>query len=491
MTNESLPQIEVRIIVHYYDALALLLIRMDAEKVCGICCSTFTDVKRSPVTCLFCNNDACRQCWEAYLISNAQEPNCMHCKTPWNREFIDKTFSTSFRNGPLKAKRECHLLQREEALLPATQWYARHEKRHQRLLSLRNDLGKRIMDLESQVIRHTRESIDLPLDLRTAYQKVITERSILTIRIRSVVQLIREGPIGNEEAQARSPRRTFIRRCPRDDCKGYLSTQYKCGLCKGKVCPKCVEPLSDDDDSHVCNPDTVATIQTLVKDTKPCPKCAVLIYKIDGCDQMWCIECKTAFSWNTGKIEKGHVHNPHWYEWQRRMNNGIIPREPGDAPGGLCGHVHLLPGFDQFMFARHYDVAPQLVNLHRSIVHMVHVILPRLTRPEFTEETNRDLRIKYLLGSIDQKTWKKILYQREKKREKELAIRQALEMYINVSGDVLWKLTEVFEENDEMGALDQLNQLRKYTNECLSNIHKRFNSNRIMIIDTQFILYPL
>ena len=70
------------------------------------------------------------------------------------------------------------------------------------------------------------------------------------------------------------------------------------------------------------------------KETKGCPQCGVRIYKISGCDQMWCTECKVAFSWNTGKIiYGGQIHNPHYYEWMRRTG-GEIPLNHNEV---ACG----------------------------------------------------------------------------------------------------------------------------------------------------------
>ena len=68
------------------------------------------------------------------------------------------------------------------------------------------------------------------------------------------------------------------------------------------------------------------------KETKQCPSCHIPIYKISGCDQMWCTVCKVAFSWRTGARVNGVVHNPHFYQWQRDNNNGEAPRVAGDNP---------------------------------------------------------------------------------------------------------------------------------------------------------------
>ena len=87
---------------------------------------------------------------------------------------------------------------------------------------------------------------------------------------------------------------------------------------------------------HECDEEKKESIKFLKKDTKPCPSCGEMIHKIDGCDQMWCIHCKTGFSWKTGRIENNRIHNPEYYRWMRE-NRGSVPREVNDVP--LCNRI--------------------------------------------------------------------------------------------------------------------------------------------------------
>ena len=73
---------------------------------------------------------------------------------------------------------------------------------------------------------------------------------------------------------------------------------------------------------------------------KPCPRCTALISKVSGCDQMFCTQCHTTYSWITGQVTKGPVHNPyattrrcllrtptrsvrsHYFQWLFSLRNG-------------------------------------------------------------------------------------------------------------------------------------------------------------------------
>jgi hypothetical protein len=123
-------------------------------------------------------------------------------------------------------------------------------------------------------------------------------------------------------------RKTFIMRCQVNECTGFLSQSYKCGICSVYTCIDCYMPKLE---NHECKPEDIASTKMIKQDTKPCPKCSARIYKIDGCDQMWCTDCRTAFSWRTGQIVNGNIHNPHYYDYLRNTI-GNVPRAPGDNP---------------------------------------------------------------------------------------------------------------------------------------------------------------
>jgi len=83
-------------------------------------------------------------------------------------------------------------------------------------------------------------------------------------------------------------------------------------VCGAVFCMDCQEVSHP---GRVCDEgkkrDWVCVLQT----TKPCPGCRVPVYKIDGCYQMWCTQCRTAVDWKTGfRIEGEEIHNPHFFE---------------------------------------------------------------------------------------------------------------------------------------------------------------------------------
>ena len=428
---------------------------------CNICCEKLNKSTRSLVECMHCQFSACRQCCQTFIL-NEDSVKCMNseCGKEWTRKFIRDSFTASFINGPLKEWRENLLVEREKALLPATQIYAE-------ALYRIKEIDKELREI-AQGKHVVFQGYYKEVELRIERQRLRREPTTLVA--------------GGGVAADREERRQFMHPCSVDDCRGYLSTQWKCGLCATWACPECHEVIGRSKDTpHTCDPNTIETTRLLKKETKPCPKCAASIFKIDGCDQMWCTQCHTAFSWKTGNIET-KIHNPHYYEWLRETQ-GSVPRDPLDRPvacvEGLEVGRDMMRQFEIILRDQHKNYAGVLHNLltvFHNIIHLQNVEI----RPENYERRNRDLRIKFLMQDIDESQFKKALQQADKRSSKQRDIQTVYEMVVDASSDILRRFLRYLmnTRTNERGEIDnsifdEIRALSKYANDCL--------------IDTQYV----
>jgi hypothetical protein len=258
-------------------------------------------------------------------------------------------------------------------------------------------------------------------------------------------------------------------KCPIGDCRGFLSSRYKCGVCDGKVCPHC--HLELEEEKHDCDPDLVKTVEELKKTTRNCPNCHVPIYKSSGCDQMWCINCHTAFDWKTGQIEKGIIHNPEYFEFLNKK--GLSVRNPHEQ---LCGGM---PNFSQVQYiARTRSESVFLTDYYQSLAHLRHDRLRRLPT-NLDNQNNQDLRIAYLMKEISESEFKSTLQKRQKEREKGIEYRQFLTTYITVGEELFRQL--VAREITVKFMSQQVLQLMEIINREIENLNKAFKSKLFLV----------
>jgi hypothetical protein len=189
-----------------------------------------------------------------------------------------------------------------------------------------------------------------------------------------------------------------------------------------------------------------------------------------NCDQMFCTECHTAFSWNTGAVVNGVIHNPHYYEYLRKLGNGTAPRNAGDVPcGGVPYYAHLQRAIRGF------------TNPEQAIVMYIHRITSEIAdqriqiyQAQFNVNDNGDLGVLYLMKEIDKGAMKIELAKRELKRNKHLAIRAVLEMFVTTSTMMLNNVVNDPPTTDEGRQLFLLEygNLRKYVNDSLMLVSK-------------------
>lgn len=147
----------------------------------------------------------------------------------------------------------------------------------------------------------------------TLYKKYLRERSERLSEYRqSLRQFMKDNNSSNPKK--RNFRTEF--KCP--SCEiGFLNEKYVCNCCKQEFCEDCLVVLEP---NHKCKSSDKATVKMIKETTRPCPKCASRIYRISGCNQMFCTTCHTGFDWETGKIIKSNFHNPHRMEWLNSLN---------------------------------------------------------------------------------------------------------------------------------------------------------------------------
>jgi hypothetical protein len=418
---------------------------------CAICIEPYNKVANTEVKCCFCDKSTCRRCIQTFLTSSTNDPHCMHCNKVWERDFIDDNLTMTYRMGDYKSHRENVLLEREIALMPATQHRAEQIRSAEKM--------------EKELIP--------PFDkqLRELYDKqsVIAKEINVIYRLRADAQFqihtLRTGT--GEKVKVETQ---FIRKCPDGECRGFLSTAWKCGLCSKWACADCHEIKGENRDTeHTCNPDNVATAKLLAKDSRPCPGCGTVITKIEGCDQMWCPQCHCAFSWRTGQKETGVVHNPHYYEWQRKQNGGVAPRVAGDVACGGIPAYHEVRARLVGLAAKEQEV---ILNFHRIVNHVQHVDLQRYHNV-FNQLDNQDLRIQYLLGNLSKELLKVEVQKREKRREKERSLRRAMEVMVQAGTDLLRRLMAEADIPKKRKIIEEIDALRVYINELLSKVYDR------------------
>jgi hypothetical protein len=300
------------------------------DNECQVCCSTLNKSSNKPVVCPFdsCAYSACVSCIRKYLLDNPlSTPHCMACKKQFNNMFLVENLTKVWTNDKYKPHVSSVMVDIELSKLADSMEEAENRKtieNNRKKLSDLYDERTNIRDMIDKRRMQLLEDFDNSEFIKSNKQRITDIHNNIEL-VENEIESLKKNKI---------KRKTFTMPCAYNNCKGMLSSQYKCGICEKFTCKDCHEPRQDE---HKCNPDNVATTQSIKKETRPCPSCNTRIYKIEGCDQMWCTNCKTPFSWSTGEIVPAgqRIHNPHAIDFMRQ-NRGAVIRAPGDV---ICGGI--------------------------------------------------------------------------------------------------------------------------------------------------------
>ena len=487
---------------------------------CPICIENISGFAVKRVQCPLCPFYACTTCTERFLVEATNDlPACMSCNKGWTIDFLHSSFTPRFMKLFWDAKAKLWL-DREKGRMPGTVGlYEQLKKTKKELLDLTEpiEVCKKKREIYSKKYDKIKREIQ---DVRVTCKYTCDECSYLCCECRDYIEELgdqknttfrlrkqykrkcrelldkrswmiedrdrlakgMEPHARDGEQKKKKEKKRFVMMCPVDDCRGFVSTAWKCGVCSTWACSNCRQVKGNKKDApHTCEKDDVETAKLLAKDTKPCPKCAIPIFKIDGCDQMWCLECHTAFSWKTGKIETGVVHNPHFYQWQRTQNNGVAPRVPGDRrdPNAGCREpeTYMYDGvFCDKELRTQYDKMTDMIRFRHHLTNVLNVGEFKTEKGELPN--NGDLRIRYLAGEISEKTLKMNLKRRLRLYHRYKAYRDILIMFNTVSKDILLRGQCRSRANIApfICAVEELEKLITYVCSELKNVSLHYNT---------------
>lgn len=427
----------------------------DTVDTCQVCCETLPPTKRSE--CGACRWICCRGCVQRYLLETDDDANCMSCHLEFTRSTLLAMTSKAFANGPYKRHREHVLEQREQSMLGSDAPYVTQELQRRENAELFVRMQQYRWRLKRKLVETDGQMRDLQQQMRPPLQE---------------------------------DRRQFMHRCAVRGCRGFLSSAWKCTVCAHYVCSECnADKGTLKDAAHECNEAERQTMVLVKTDSRKCPGCAQYIFKISGCDQMWCTSCHTAFSWNTGRRVNDVLHNPHFYAWQHSQLalGQTVGRALGDIPCGGMPTVTELSGVATAVAAaRGGSVRLRTVPimlLHRLIIHMDQTERPRF-HTEIQAANNRDLRLRYTLNELTLEKMKTMLQQREKSSAKRREIGLILTMLYDTSSDIFRQLV-VSAARPTAGsghtvglataAKQQIEALVAYTNRALKELSAQYS----------------
>ncbi|NDE17342.1 hypothetical protein EBZ80_20665 [bacterium] len=444
------------------------------ENTCSICVEPFHKTQRRPVNCFQCGHDPqapkqCSKCVETYLLQCFDDPKCMHCRVAWSRPFIFQTLPKRFHSA-FDAHMRNVLEQRERCLFPAVVPLVEMRRQVEGAEEKVEEAKRILVQAERKLFRARQTVNDLVRAERTMLLRAIDPNTAAALTTPS-------------SAESGSSGENFHRPCAVEDCVGFVSSRTGlCVTCSKTTCLRC-NAAAIDKEAHECVEADVATWETLRKETKPCPSCSSRIFKISGCDQMWCPQCHTAFRWSTGEIDRGAVHNPHYYEWlfseqgragegprgNRRMEDGC--RDPLPSVFALRSVLSDAP--PRFLSAQ---TEQTIKNYHRKAIELRDLTLPHLARkyPRAGTWSLRgkmvQLRVDYLTNRVTLEKFRVMLHRLVKDHQKMADYEQILRTYLAIQSDTLGALLAAVQARERERIETMVKELEVHYGRAMSSI---------------------
>lgn len=406
---------------------------------CAVCAGDKPSGQR--LACPACAFEACKDCQKTYLL-----PQCMACRVGFTRAFLIAALGRAWVNGPLRTHLQDRLMERERALLPDAMLQVSAVREHR---DYAERMRHRDVSLEEQ------RRVTLAAGAAGAAGAAAALRAMHTIR-------------------------TAVIPCPVDACRGFLD-HGRCGVCLTPTCLKCLRPqLGGPAAGHTCDPDDVASVAMLARDSRPCPNCGVFIHRTHGCNHMHCTHCNVHWDWESRKVLTQST-NGHYNRLQAYARDvatiGAARRDDG-GEGGACGGRggRGRGAWDDFAeVARDgvpLDAQPLLAadrpppaasvtasDLRTALYEDAAVVRFTASKkydPDALRETHASvlarMRTSYVMQEMDEATWRRRLFQNEMACDRDLHHGLVFAIYLSTVNDLQRRLHRTAAANPSVPA---------------------------------------
>ena len=411
------------------------------------------------VVCPFCSVEICESCFQYSITMDLKNPICIYCKKGLSLEFVLENNDTKWCKEIFVPYFENLCLEKEKSYLIDTM------PKYKKMVEIR-EIKKKIKSLpsnkkiETQILKDFKRTFQYDEDAFEGLTKTQTSREKLSqirknenfinlLNIRIIVKDTQKKELEDQliTLEGYSTKKTneekkinYICNCPNQKCRGFITDEYFCEICDLEICDSC---MVEKKENHVCNRNDVKSANMIRDSSKPCPKCYSPIFKISGCNQMFCTNCHVVFDWETLKIDKGNVHNAHYFDWMTSQNNSANINLDEVACGDIVEIFRNL--YHQLSYNNEEDYYIDYYNIQnlRKIFdtnRIFHGEIIENIRTKSIKNNFEKYRIEYLDNRISEKKWKSKIAKDTINNERYKSLIEVFEMYVTVTSDFIRQL---------------------------------------------------
>lgn len=295
---------------------------------CLVCTSDV--LRRDLVKCHICHKGACRDCTQTFLLTQ-KHANCMFCREPWMYTLLKAHFNPVWFRTVYKKHLKQTLLTDITTSFSAYSHFVSFNKEKLAMKSQLNNIAselaaQRLLARDNASAEISPALAKLSREYETANQAYMLYSDQLdeALQIDATAEDMDKklGLLTNVFSHKNS------KKCPLENCKGFLDQQNCCTICSHVICTECG---CKSDTDHKCNADDQAAYQLISSTSKPCPNCRMQIFKDSGCKHMWCTNCHFGFDWETLQPISHRFNTNHmlhdWLKSQRENTSQALMDE--------------------------------------------------------------------------------------------------------------------------------------------------------------------